>query len=917
MALFVISVDKYCYCELEIDDQPMQASANLISQILLHEGFGIGLPTLTIYFQDQSGTLQNEMNLIEGIRCTVSLAKDPVKDKRTRRSYRLWHIVREVNNDGPVLKAVFIFDNAKFGTSVYCEAYRGSSSAVMGNIASTCDIEYDGPESTDDSMTWLNAHTTRLNFTEDIANRGYASDSSCMVRVLTMDNKLVYKDMYKVLGGEVDATFMLNDDGKGKKKPLHNIRETKMIGASGVISHWVNYGQKQYNHSLDKSGDWTIDGINAPVFGTALPVNEKVRSSLDAPARVNYVGFDPGTAPAPASNIHENYEEALYQNIRNLGLFSERLRVLTDDFTKLSSLKCVEYVQKDGGGGADALDSKSNNGKYVIVGKTISVKNGHQYVEIFDLLRPYVHTGEGINADGGAATKATQVKANKGPIDLTADRVAQLNATANAPTVPPNIAKPSYAKPEADQLNNVMGSLVEFNKAVPAIPEKPLGGPGSLSNASPEVVAQAKVADAIKEINKSDSALKQAITVSPDAFNPERAITVKKISAATVETSANNTLQAVLDNEGKTPLSNTFKGVGLNGLSLDQLSALDSPVEKQVLDRFTLDTGADPLQALKNEPLYSALPAARAEAIAVDSFVTDPLRGGVFTQDYIDLGNIPPNIADMRPVDAVKSVADRGTNFTFPAAKFGLEPRDVLISPAAVVDYAEDFVERTKDPARFLREQGAQKYADTFGSRMPEDALDVVNSIADKIPGLRNAFGVNEVLAGDPTSTAEQSGFGVALGGVMKFGSAVGITPTVDINSYQLTGAIADGVNGVKNDTGFSKIFNFRFGGSGVGPIVEKVVSKERVSSSDTITATTDILRMNRDTLSWASFTRMGNDNSKRYAAQNPASPQPVTGTGYPDPDYKHWTYPAENSVAVISEGEGSAFSFSSKKTLS
>lgn len=915
MALFVVNVEKYAYCEIEIEDQPMGPSANLISQITMHDGFGISTPTLAVYFQDQSGELQNSMNLVEGIKCTITLAKNAIKDKRIARSYSLWQVQREVTNDGPMLKAIFTLRVPKWSTSVYCEALTGTSSDVIGNLAASCGLRYEGPEnSCDDSMTWINPHTTRANFTEDVAMRGYCGEASCMVRVLTMNSEVRYKDLFHLMTLDPEATFAMNTEADGKTKPIHFARETKMIGGSGLMSHWVNYGQTQYNHSLDSSGDWVIDGMNAPVFGPALPVNEKVRSELDAPARVNYTGFDPGTMPNDASNVHEHYEQALYQNVRGLALFSERIKLLTDNFTELNTLDVVEYVQKDASGPKD-VDSLALNGKYIIVGKIINIKNGHNYAEIFDLMRSYVYSGKKTNTagDGGGPTKGV---ANAGPVNLAEERAAELDARLNSQQsiTPPTIERKDNVKPEADQLNALMDGLGEFNAAVPAIPEVPLGGPGSLDASSPEVVAQNKLATAIQDINKGNSDLKTAIAVPPDAFNPERSVTVKKISATAVETSANNTLNAVLANEGKTLDSPVAKGVGLNGLSADALADLNVPMEKQVLDRFTLDTGADPLQAIKSEPLKSAVSATTSASLSDGSFVTDPLRGGVFVQDFIDIGSIPPNIADMEPIDAVRSVANRGTNFTFPASQFGLSAEDALISPGAAIDYATDFVERTKDPVRFLLDEGAQKYADVFGSRMPQDAADVVQTIADKIPGLRNAFGANEIIAGDPESTAKQSGFTRAKNGVLRFGKNIGIEPDISINEYQVTGKIVDGIEGTKNDTGFSKMFNFRFGSSGVGPVVEKVVERERIESSDGVSAATDVITMNRDTLSWNSFARMGNNNSVQEAAANPNAPQPDSGNGYPDADYKQWSYPSSSSMATMREGSGSAFSFSDKK---
>lgn len=911
MALFVVHVAKQAYCEIEIEDQPMKGSANLISRIEMHGGFGIAVPTLSLFLQDASGTLQNDMNLVEGIKCNISLARDGMRDKRVKRSFRLWSLKREVTTDGPLIKVVFILDVPKWSTSVYCESYRTTSDGVMQAIAGKAGLKYDGPEvSTTDEMPWLNFHTTRSNFTEDVAMRGYGGSKSCMVRLLTLDSELKYKDLFHLMTKEPKATFAHNTLAEGKKEPIYSILEAEEIGGSGLMTHWINYGQMQYNHSLDKRGTLVIDGMEVPVFGAALPINAKVKDSLDAPSRVNYVSFDPGTAPGQDFNVHKEYERALYQNLRGLGIFTERLRVLTTQFTDLTDLDVIEYVQKDANGVLD-IDSAANNGKYIIAGKTIVIKDGHNYCEVFDIIRPYVHKGKAAKS-GTTESGAQKVKANAGTSTMAAERAQELDTPAQSNNIqPPQMPLKSDRTPKADQLDKLTTSLKNFNEAVPAVPATPLAGPGSLNQNSPSVVAQKDVADAITDIKRNGGDLNTAIAVSPDAFNPERSYTVKKISASAVELSANETIQAVLENEGKTPeTAGNMKGVGLNGVSSEKLKELSVPVEKQVLDRFTLDTGTDPLAAIKQEPLKSAVSTVTSNNLTVGSFVTDPLRGGVFDQDYIDIGAVPPVIDDLKNIDAEEQVKSKGTNFLFSASKFGLSASDALISPRRAIEYAEDFVEEAKDPARFLRDKGAQVYADTFGHRHPEDARDVVDRIRDKLPDLRDAFGANEILAGNPLTTAIESGFKQVAGGVLKFGAAVGIEPDIEISSYQVTGIIEDGISGSKNDTGFSKIFNFRFGDSGAGPLLEKVVNKERIDSDDGIEAASDVIEMQRDTVSWQNFTRMGSNNSITNADDNPNAPQPS------DPDYKHWTYPESSSMATFTEGKGKAYSFSGTKVL-
>jgi len=911
MSLNVIHVSKIVYCEIEIDDQKSQPSPNLIIQVLIHSGLGIVVPTLTMFLQDQGGHLQRDMNLVEGTKITITVVRDGILDKKVPKSFRVWSVKREIHSDGPQIKVVCIFDAPKWCTSVYCESYRATSDQALANMVAKSDLKFDGPEGgTDDNMNWLNVNTTRCSFAEDIVMRGYASETSCMSKVLTTDGVFKYKDLFALMKKDPVATFALNTDASGKTAPIYQLREMKENSTGGLMTHWVNYGQVQHGHTLEDASPPVIDGMDAPTFGPALPVNAKVKDQLEGPARVNYVGFDHGTEPHPHSNIHKDYEQAIYQNIRGLGLFSERLRVLTNQFTTLTEFDTIEYVQKDAVGILD-VDSVSNNGKYIIAGKTISIKNGINYSEVFDIYRSYVYTGAAAKT-GTDASGAAKGKANAGD-DLTADRVAQLQGNTQATTLPTNqsiVRKKEDVLPEADQLNNLMDGLGNFDATNPAIPSTPLGGPGSLTPTSPAIVAQNDLAKAVADVNKGDSGLKDAMTISPDAFNPDRSFTVKKIPASVVELSANNSIDAVLQNQGEARDS-AFNGVGLNGLSQDTLNSLNTPIEKPVLDRFTLDSGKDPLSELKTTPYTSIVSPATSSNINIGSFVTDPLKGGVFLKDFSDPSKIPSSLANAEKISAADHLSKFGTNFLFPAATFGLSPKDVLLHPKSVVDYAKKFVDTYKDPKKVLLNGGGNIYQKTFGTRMPTDASSLVETIASKIPKLSAAFGNHEVIAGDPNSTATQSGFQQALGGVLKIGKSVGLSPSINVSQWAVKGKVVDGITGAKNDTGFSKIFNFSFGRSGVAPLLEKAVSKQRITPTNAVESVSDAITMNRGPISWGTLAKMGSSNSQKQAAADPTSPQPRSLDTFPDVDYKQWTYPTTDTISEFNSDGGSAFSFS------
>jgi hypothetical protein len=169
------------------------------------------------------------------------------------------------------------------------------------------------------------------------------------------------------------------------------VRETRNVSATGMVNTWLNYGHKVYYHSFsgtptklekldfDKSG------------GTFLPINSDTVTRVSGTARIEYGSrIDCGSEEGkPGNNVHFNYNQAVYQNLRFLALFSERVHVLVDDQTDLHCLDCVEYIQHDFVDGKYEINPKTS-GNYLISAKTLFVKSGQNYVEKFELIRPTI-----------------------------------------------------------------------------------------------------------------------------------------------------------------------------------------------------------------------------------------------------------------------------------------------------------------------------------------------------------------------------------------------------------------------------------------------------------------------------------------------------------------------------------------------
>lgn len=905
----VLNVDNLAYCKLEIEDANMPASFNLIDHIVIHEGFGISVPTLTLFLFDQTGTLQNEMNLVQGSKCTISLAKDSKKDRIIKRTFSLWGMKRGVTSAGPHLEVVFILDVPKWSAGVYCENFRSTSDEAMQRLASSASLRYDGPGGTDDKMNWLNINTTRSSFSEDVAMRGYANSSSCMARVLTMDSKLRYKDLFDVMKKDHTATLLLNTSDEGQKNPFA-VRETQESSTSGIMAHWFNYGQIQHEHTLDKKGQQKTDRILAPVLGDSFPISDRVKGLISdaVAARVTYTGWDPGTEPNPGSNIHEYYERAFYQNLRGLGLFSERIRSMVTVLTDISSFDCVKYVQSDPIG-HQMVPSKSLNGKYLVAGKTIRIKNGHVYSEVFDLVRPYVsNPGKSQQSSGSPGNR--KAKANEGPFDLASDRAQQLSSSTQnqTPSAPAN-----EAKPEVDRGTELVKALDEYADAVPDIPAEPMEAPGSMSPSDKQAAAQDKVRNALAEVHKDSNPISDAVNESKAGFDPNTHHTVKKVSAPAVKTSANETISAMQQQAAETGVPPS----GPEGLDSIAKSRTGVKVEKPVLDRYSAD-GTE----IKKKKFESAVTPETAEDVEEGDFLGDLQKGGVFVEDFLRNGrDDPSDFLGKKAVTALDQEENKGSNFVFPASQFGLGGDDVSIGPKKVAEFLLEYAKEREDPQEFLRKKGPDAYRATFGEAQPDDAKSAVKELARISGKVKDKFGDTEVLA-EPkrlsSSGETPSGAGsISAGTAEKFtknaedakevskterikkayeelsqskpnatvkSSALGLDVKGGFSTKAIGSMAKQKAKG--SDPDYAQAFEFQFGQSGVSPLVERVAQKGR----DQTYSDVEIVETTREAISWAQYTRVGSNKAKQEGTEE---------------DGVHWEFPHVIPFEKYEEGEG------------
>ncbi|MNQ41581.1 hypothetical protein D3C85_552610 [compost metagenome] len=728
-----LDVQDIAYCTLDIEGSRVPPTMNFVDSIFIQDGFAVAIPVLQLILNDERNTLAEEMNLVDGTLITIKIAK--TREKITTRKFRVWGYKKQTTAKGPKLVCTAILDCPKWSAGVFTESVRGTSDSVIGAMASRAGLKYSGPPACDDVQTWLNVNKTRNAFSEDVAIRGYGSGQTCMYRLLTMDYEVRYRDLFAVLKGAPKWSFLQNTpEGAAKATPVV-IRETQDASASGFATHMMNYGQKQYEHSLNEAGQLSTLTLDAPLLGKALPVNNDVRGQIaERGAKVNYTGFDTGTEPAPASNLHQNYEKAFYQNMRFLGLFSERVVLLSDECTEVTTFDCAEY-QHSNQDNQSFKPSAQLGGNWLVGGKTQWIKAGHKFSEVYYLYRAaLMETGSTATAGGNKSNSQQNAKANEGNVDLAGEQAAQDNAAAasagagtpainNATTAATSAGAVPKSVPSAVAAKSTLEKLKEHalvSKAQSIIPLSQNGVGNSM------LASQDGLRSAVKQYAQTSGPLRDQLDTGSGIGTLDGWKVLKKYGGSTINA-----------------LANAQKDPRRLASEIERIRNNPDYLKTQAIQTVT-KAGSD----VTGVRLHNVVSAASGRKVGVGAIVGDVLNGGLWAKDLREAG-LSPNQIKLPIPDVLSEIENPallfGGEFLHNATGVGLNSNNILINPYSTARNIEKWSTST-NPQKLLVDSGARAYINTFGHISPKEAETSMADIGKLAGEVAVMYGKNSVL---------------------------------------------------------------------------------------------------------------------------------------------------------------------------
>lgn len=380
----MLVIPDIAYVSLVIDSVEISGSPNAINTIFLSEGNGAAVPALKIILNDPLSQFNSEKTFSDGNLIELNIAKSPTDAQASPRKYRIYSTHYSNAYTGPLVTIVGILDAPKYIAAAKREAFKGNSSEALAAVANDSGLTYDGPQNFNgkvpkDQQTWLNVCKNRAMFVLETSRRGWIDEHSCMAAIVTSYGVLRYRNLSDVINEKADKikyAFLYNcvASSEEKQKKVYNVRETMDRSSSGFAAHWQNYGSKRVINKLDGTPD-KVDQLQVITPGSYLSLNSEVKKDVQK-ARFDY-------APIDCGNTHDKFEHAVYQNIKLLALFSEKISVLVDVVTDVQLFDPVIYRQ------ADINEQKQikTSDIYIVIGKVVQLSGGVFYHERLELAR--------------------------------------------------------------------------------------------------------------------------------------------------------------------------------------------------------------------------------------------------------------------------------------------------------------------------------------------------------------------------------------------------------------------------------------------------------------------------------------------------------------------------------------------------
>lgn len=444
----MIYIQGIVYLDFLVGGKPIGQATNLFKDIMLVESVASLCASAKISLNDHADVLKKQFAFSDGNSFSIIMGKDPADIRTTERKYVLFSVKPSPLSGYDSGSELLAYSNfPSYITKSNRASYKGTSEDVLRRVAEENGLTFTGPSddgstAPTDSQVWLNSCQSPALFAQhQVARHGYTDDSSGMVLAVTSLGEMKYRnivDLALTPPEKVDHYFLHNAaySGEESSKLIYSVREARYKSDAGLMNNYINYGAIRAGPNLTGEHD-VYDKVDVAIGDTDyLVINKDISDAVGKTARIDYSNVDCG-------NTHPNYYKAFNQNIRVLAMFTERISLITYEPTAVGILDPVIFKQTN----VSNTEPAKETDVYIVLGKTIMIHNGQNYVERIELGRMTVKEPGMVNLIGGSSSLTEDIMAQQLPHGL--------------PQSNYDVASPSYANNLARA--NVLGDRIQRN----------------------------------------------------------------------------------------------------------------------------------------------------------------------------------------------------------------------------------------------------------------------------------------------------------------------------------------------------------------------------------------------------------------------------------------------------------------------
>lgn len=341
---------------------PLDAN-NRLKMMHIVESVQLQVPQLTLEIVDTTSFLE-KLGLQDGMPISISLSQGGQIFQNLK--FRLFSYKASRENYSMLYRISAYLDVPKYWLGLSQGVVRGTSAEALAKIASDCGLTYNGI-TTNDSQLWTSGCSKYYQWAKYIADRGYASTTSCMVLGITLLKYMIYTDIMnlpdpqvvlRALNTQADSEYLVNS---------YKVSASPGLGVSNGGYYTTRVTQSvvkdNYTDKIDKVE--VKNNVNSPA------INTTVRTLIGQKQIITYSPIDCGNA----SDMHEN---ALYQNYRLKSLFTVNGDFIVSRPCPLTL--CVPFnfyaVNSDG------TTSEKDSGTYITCSRVLYINEGNYFEKI-------------------------------------------------------------------------------------------------------------------------------------------------------------------------------------------------------------------------------------------------------------------------------------------------------------------------------------------------------------------------------------------------------------------------------------------------------------------------------------------------------------------------------------------------------